>query len=314
MGARNFFLKIEIPITKRKYSREKRMTMWSTFENIPTKANPIFVFVNIFSLLYFGYWMRYARLRQILIKSRSLFSKISHYFYLRNPTRWYSTQLDDRERPSLSSVYKYTVGILARENPILLWTYPLPWGTFYYFEIPSFQFTETSTTRTVYETLSDPYNNHWRQPLLMFSIQFDSLVLLLLVSFRLLGRHHPTRDSVTSMDQLVKHDKNTPGTHEILPPEDGLRPPPPSPLSGGYLLIVISEPRLETHKSVILQKISKGKIYSAHISRHVHLLVYPQTAFSFFHLDVGERPSINNAIVQSVFYCRPSFPHVDVSS
>lgn len=39
---------------------------------------------------------------------------------------------------------------------------------------------------------------------------------------------------------------------------DGGRPPP-SPLSGGYLLIVISEPQTDAHKSVILQKLTKGK-------------------------------------------------------
>lgn len=39
---------------------------------------------------------------------------------------------------------------------------------------------------------------------------------------------------------------------------DGDRPPP-SPLSGGYLLIVIGEPQIETHKPIILQKLAKGK-------------------------------------------------------
>lgn len=47
-----------------------------------------------------------------------------------------------------------------------------------------------------------------------------------------------------------------------LPPgvgqSDGGRPPP-SPLSGGYLLIVISEPQTDAHKAVILQKLTKGK-------------------------------------------------------
>lgn len=40
---------------------------------------------------------------------------------------------------------------------------------------------------------------------------------------------------------------------------DGGRPPP-SPLSGGYLLIVVSEPYTDAHKAVILQKLTKGKI------------------------------------------------------
>lgn len=52
--------------------------------------------------------------------------------------------------------------------------------------------------------------------------------------------------------------------NEPTPPEtsslktDGDRPPP-SPLSGGYLLIVIGEPQIETHKPIILQKLAKGK-------------------------------------------------------
>ena len=35
--------------------------------------------------------------------------------------------------------------------------------------------------------------------------------------------------------------------------------PPPSPLSGGYLLIIIGEPHSEEHKDLILQRIAKGK-------------------------------------------------------
>lgn len=34
---------------------------------------------------------------------------------------------------------------------------------------------------------------------------------------------------------------------------------PPSPLSGAYLLVVISEPQTDAHKGIILQKLAKGK-------------------------------------------------------
>lgn len=40
--------------------------------------------------------------------------------------------------------------------------------------------------------------------------------------------------------------------------------PPPSPLSGGYLLIVISETLTDAHKAVILQKLAKGKLIVFH--------------------------------------------------
>lgn len=36
-------------------------------------------------------------------------------------------------------------------------------------------------------------------------------------------------------------------------------PPPPSPLTGCYLLIVVGEPYSEEHKDIILQRIAKGK-------------------------------------------------------
>lgn len=36
-------------------------------------------------------------------------------------------------------------------------------------------------------------------------------------------------------------------------------PPPPSPVTGCYLLVVIGEPHSEEHKEIILQRIAKGK-------------------------------------------------------
>lgn len=39
--------------------------------------------------------------------------------------------------------------------------------------------------------------------------------------------------------------------------EDG--PPPPSPLTGCYLLIVIGEPHVQEHKDIILHRIAKGE-------------------------------------------------------
>jgi len=38
-------------------------------------------------------------------------------------------------------------------------------------------------------------------------------------------------------------------------------PPAPSPLSGGYLLIVLGEPHCEEHKEIILQRLAKGEFY-----------------------------------------------------
>lgn len=36
-------------------------------------------------------------------------------------------------------------------------------------------------------------------------------------------------------------------------------PPPPSPLTGCYLLIVVGEPHTQEHKDIILQRVAKGK-------------------------------------------------------
>lgn len=36
-------------------------------------------------------------------------------------------------------------------------------------------------------------------------------------------------------------------------------PPPPSPLTGCYLLIVIGEPHSQEHKDIILQRVAKGE-------------------------------------------------------
>lgn len=36
-------------------------------------------------------------------------------------------------------------------------------------------------------------------------------------------------------------------------------PPPPSPLTGCYLLIVIGEPHSKEHKDIILQRVAKGE-------------------------------------------------------
>lgn len=36
-------------------------------------------------------------------------------------------------------------------------------------------------------------------------------------------------------------------------------PPPPSPLTGCYLLIVIGEPHSNQHKDIILQRVAKGE-------------------------------------------------------
>lgn len=36
-------------------------------------------------------------------------------------------------------------------------------------------------------------------------------------------------------------------------------PPPPSPVTGCYLLIVVGEPYSDEHKDIILQRIAKGK-------------------------------------------------------
>lgn len=35
-------------------------------------------------------------------------------------------------------------------------------------------------------------------------------------------------------------------------------PPPPSPVTGCYLLIVVGEPHSDEHKDIILQRIAKG--------------------------------------------------------
>lgn len=40
---------------------------------------------------------------------------------------------------------------------------------------------------------------------------------------------------------------------------DKVGQPPPSPLTGCYLLIVIGEPHNEQHKDIILQRVAKGR-------------------------------------------------------
>ncbi|VEN35231.1 unnamed protein product, partial [Callosobruchus maculatus] len=40
--------------------------------------------------------------------------------------------------------------------------------------------------------------------------------------------------------------------------EDKGGPPPPSPLTGCYLLLVVAEPYTPQHKDIILQRIAKG--------------------------------------------------------
>lgn len=37
--------------------------------------------------------------------------------------------------------------------------------------------------------------------------------------------------------------------------------PPPSPLTGCYLLIIVGEPHSQEHKDVILQRLVKGNYY-----------------------------------------------------
>lgn len=52
----------------------------------------------------------------------------------------------------------------------------------------------------------------------------------------------------------------TEGPTEEGPPTDkGQPPPPPSPLSGAYLLIIVGEPYSDAHKEDILRKIANGK-------------------------------------------------------
>lgn len=36
-------------------------------------------------------------------------------------------------------------------------------------------------------------------------------------------------------------------------------PPPPSPLTGCYLLVVLGEPHTGPHKDIILQRLAKGE-------------------------------------------------------
>lgn len=42
---------------------------------------------------------------------------------------------------------------------------------------------------------------------------------------------------------------------------DKVGQPPPSPLTGCYLLIVIGEPHNEQHKDIILQRVAKGRFH-----------------------------------------------------
>lgn len=54
-------------------------------------------------------------------------------------------------------------------------------------------------------------------------------------------------------------------------------PPPPSPLTGCYLLIVIGEPHSQEHKDIILQRVAKGRLILIKILTGTIKLAIPKT-------------------------------------
>lgn len=50
-------------------------------------------------------------------------------------------------------------------------------------------------------------------------------------------------------------------------------PPPPSPVTGCYLLIVVGEPHSDEHKDIILQRIAKGLLLLAYGIKYMNVSV-----------------------------------------
>ncbi|XP_076625489.1 uncharacterized protein LOC143343942 isoform X2 [Colletes latitarsis] len=63
----------------------------------------------------------------------------------------------------------------------------------------------------------------------------------------------------------------TPVTGNVMPPGSQQQHPPPSPLSGCYLLVVLPEPHTAQHKDLILNRLSKGFLSWDKDSCHVDL-------------------------------------------
>jgi hypothetical protein len=83
------------------------------------------------------------------------------------------------------------------------------------------------------------------------------------LSGRLLGRPDSAqlRLSTLAASSIMEHQQTTQEAGCGTPGQQtpGAPLPPPSPLSGCYLLIVIGEPHSQEHKEIILQRIAKGR-------------------------------------------------------
>lgn len=92
-------------------------------------------------------------------------------------------------------------------------------------------------------------------------------------------RDQPLASETTNEDNVDIHDNGTTGEHDevdlCLPEGCGLAVAEGggvlSPLSGAYLLIVLSEPMSDQHKSKMIQKLRQGKILFCYkiIWRHI---------------------------------------------
>lgn len=63
--------------------------------------------------------------------------------------------------------------------------------------------------------------------------------------------------SPTNIEQTVS--PVTPVTGSAITPSSQQQHPPPSPLSGCYLLVVLPEPHTTQHKDLILNRLAKGE-------------------------------------------------------
>ncbi|KOC70405.1 Microtubule-associated protein futsch [Habropoda laboriosa] len=83
------------------------------------------------------------------------------------------------------------------------------------------------------------------------------------------GGGETTTISPTNIEQNAS--PVTPVTGSAMPPGSQQQHPPPSPLSGCYLLVVLPEPHTEQHKDLILNRLAKGFLSWDKDSCHVDL-------------------------------------------
>ncbi|CAD1480770.1 unnamed protein product, partial [Heterotrigona itama] len=96
-----------------------------------------------------------------------------------------------------------------------------------------------------------------------------------------------------------------PVTGSVVQPGSQQQHPPPSPLSGCYLLVVLPEPHTAQHKDLILNRLAKGKrdlIKALIIEKSVlvSLMRYAHVRPTYSHIPAVTRAWINNPSTQYI--------------